>query len=72
MKKTCIGIGTDGEILEDYEKAKACNFCTKFMGYGLHWVAGHCKESGEELCWSDYSKKAKSCGSFDCRPDFVR
>ena len=48
--KICIGIGNDGEILEDLEVAKSCNFCTKFRGLGLHYdVSGSCKETGEEF-----------------------
>jgi len=70
--KICIGYGTDGEILEDLEKAKACNLCTKFMGFGLHWISGHCEETGKDLCWSDYSKVAKECVGFDCRPELLR
>ena len=36
MKKIRVGFGTNGDIYEDLEKCKACNFCTHFMGYGLH------------------------------------
>ena len=70
--KICIGYGTNGEILEDYEKAKACNLCTKFMGFGLHWFAGKCKMTGEDIYYQDYSKMAKECENFDCKPKFLR
>ena len=70
--KICIGHGTDGEILEDLEKAKACNFCTKFMGFGLHWISGRCKKDGKELLYSEYQKAARECGSFECRPELIR
>jgi hypothetical protein len=70
--KICIGIGIDGEILEDLEVAKSCNFCTKFRGLGLHYVSGSCKETGEELLYSEYQKAARECGSFECRPELIR
>ena len=70
--KICIGHGTDGEILEDLEKAKACNFCTKFMGFGLHWFAGKCKVTGKDINYQDYSKTAKECKNFDCKPELLR
>lgn len=70
--KICIGYGTGGEILEDLEKAKACNFCTKFMGFGLHWMSGKCKMTGEDINYQDYSKMAKECENFDCIPKLLR
>ena len=70
--KICIGHGTDGEILEDLEKAKACNFCTKFMGFGLHWISGRCKKDGKELFCLDYSEEARKCEDFDCDPKLLR
>jgi hypothetical protein len=70
--KICIGHGTDGEILEDLEKAKACNYCTKFMGLGLHWISGRCKETGEELLYSEYQKAARDCENFECCPELIR
>ena len=70
--KICIGIGTDGEILEDLEKAKSCNFCTKFFGFGLHWISGRCKKNGKELFCIDYSKEAKNCNEFECKPELLR
>ena len=68
----CIGHGTDGEILKDYEEAKACNFCTKFMGFGLHWISGYCKEKNKKLISLEYSSEAKYCDSFDCDPKLLR
>ena len=70
--KICIGHGTEGEILKDLEEAKACNFCTKFCGFGLHWISGRCREKGKELFTLDYEKEAKNCDSFDCRPNLLR
>ena len=41
--KIKIGISSkDGAILEDFDKAKSCQFCTHFKGYGLHAFAGGC------------------------------
>ena len=58
-KKIKIGISNRvGDILEDYEKAKACNFCTRFLDYGLHQFAGKCKVTGEDINYQDYSKMA--------------
>ena len=70
--KICIGHGTNGEILKDYEEAKSCHYCTKFCGYGLYWFAGKCKVTGEDINFQDYSKMAKECGNFDCKPELLR
>lgn len=70
--KIRIGIGTDGEILKDLEEAKACNFCTKFLGHGLHWISGYCKEKDKRLISLEYRSEAKFCDSFDCKPDLLR
>ena len=75
MKKIKIGISSHtGDILEDFDKAKACNFCTHFVGYGLHAVAGYCnfheKEIGNGYA-GNYNKVAKDCKNFDCLPKFM-
>lgn len=75
MKKIRIGGSSlHGDILEDYEKAKACNFCTHFKGYGLHACAGHCDYKNEDIGGGyigNYRKAAKTCGGFDCNPKFL-
>ncbi len=75
MKKIKIGISSkNGDILEDFDKAKACNFCTKFHGYGLHACAGHCDYLNEDIGGGyvgNYREKAKGCDGFDCLPDFL-
>lgn len=35
-----IGHGTFGDVYEDIEKVKACNYCIHFKGYGLHACSG--------------------------------
>ena len=70
--KICIGYGTDGEILEDYKTAKACNFCTNFCGFGLHWFSGRCEKKNKDLGYDDYNKEAKVCDNFECLPELLR
>ena len=76
MKKVIIGYSSkEGELYGDYEKCKACNFCVHFMGYGLHWCAGKCLVTGEEISGGytgNYSKVAKNCSSFEYRPELIR
>ncbi len=74
MKKIRVGFGTNGDIYEDLEKCKACNFCTHFMGYGLHAVAGKCLKKDKEISGGyigNYRKIAMECDSFDCKPDLL-
>ena len=68
--KICIGYGNDGEILEDPEKAKACNYCTKFIS--SHWLSGYCKEKDKRLTCLDYRSEAKWCNEFECCPELIR
>ena len=71
--KIVVGISNQTEeILEDLEKAKACNFCIKFTGYGLHWFSGYCGEKKKELSSFDYKKEAIRCKDFICDPKFLR
>ena len=70
--KICIGHGTGGEIIEDLEKVKACNFCTRFRGIGAHWLTGQCMEDGKTLFMTNYSKEAKGCDKFECKPNLIR
>lgn len=63
--------GVSGDILGDYEKYKACNFCIHFRGYGWHWVAGHCKFHEGDIVMFDYSKTAKGCENFDCKKELL-
>lgn len=75
MKKIRVGISSkDGPILEDYEKAKSCQFCVHFMGYGLHAVAGYCNCKDMELSGGytgGYRKAAVECDCFNCIPDML-
>lgn len=73
-KKIKIGISSKtGDILEDFDKAKSCNFCTHFHGCGWHACAGYCDYKKEEISGGyvgNYEKTAKKCDAFDCRPEF--
>ena len=71
--KIRIGISSkDGVILEDIDKAKSCNLCTHFRGYGLHAFSGRCLTKGIDKYPSwEYREKAKECDSFDCIPEFL-
>lgn len=86
MKKIKVGTSSlYGDILEDYDKARACNFCTHFCGYGLHACCGHCDYKGEDIeggycqtqglsgpCYvGNYRKVGKDCEGFDCREEFL-
>ena len=68
--KIKIGHCTLGDIYNDLEKVKACNFCIHFEGYGLHGFSGFCHELNKKL--SDrYSKIAKDCTAFEVRPELL-
>ena len=73
MKKIKIGVSSlTGEILEDFDKAKACNFCTHFRGYGLHACGGFCDYIKEDIFGGYtgmYNRMAKDCDGFECKPD---
>lgn len=70
--KIKIGISSkDGAILEDFDKAKSCQFCTHFKGYGLHAFAGGCLLKNLEFEHMKYGETAKECDSFDCRPELL-
>ena len=74
MTRIRVGFGTNGDIYQDLEKAKACNFCIYFQGYGLHWVCGHCSKLNKEIeggYVGGYSKTAKECDSFTVRPELL-
>lgn len=69
-----IGFGTEGDIYEDLEKVKACNFCTYFRGYGLHACSGHCFKFNKDIeggYIGNYSKVAKTCTDFDAIPNLI-
>jgi hypothetical protein len=60
-----------GDILVDYNEAKACNFCIHFRGYGLHACAGHCVKLDKDIGGGyigNYRKVGKDCDYFECRP----
>lgn len=64
-----------GEIYEDYDKAKACNFCIHFKGFGLHAAAGHCYKLDKDINGGysgNYSKTAKECNNFECKPQLLK
>lgn len=71
--KIIIGTSSkNGDILKDYDEAKACNFCIHFKGYGLHALAGRCFKYNKDITGGyvgNYSKVAKKCNSFECIPD---
>lgn len=72
--KIKIGHGTLGDIYEDLEKVKACNFCTHFKGRGLHACSGFCSKLNKELTGGyvgGYSKVAKDCTDFEVRPELL-
>lgn len=75
MKKIIVGTSSlYGNILEDLDKAKACQFCTHFKGYGLHAWAGYCNYKNEDIGGGyigNYEKTAKECDGFDCDPNFL-
>lgn len=69
-----VGHGTSGDIFEDLEKVKACNFCIYFKGYGLHACAGFCNKLKKELTGGYsgmYSKIAQKCTDFEVEPDLI-
>lgn len=62
----------NGNILKDYDEAKACNYCIYFKGYGLHALAGRCFKFNKDITGGyvgNYSKVAKKCDSFECEPE---
>lgn len=69
--KIKIGFGTLGDIYEDLEKVKACNFCMHFEGYGLHGFSGFCNKLNKKLSYCDYPKIAKDCTAFEVRPELL-
>lgn len=71
--KIKIGISSkDGAILEDFDKAKSCQFCTHFKGYGLHAFSGRCVSKEKDIDYfGKYRETAKECDSFDCRPELL-
>lgn len=79
MRKIKIGHylrdGKTGDIYEDYDKAKACNFCIHFKGYGLHGFAGRCFKFNKDITGGyvgNYSKVAQKCDSFECKPELLK
>ena len=65
-----IGHGSNGDIFEELEKVKACNFCIYFKGYGLHAFSGHCFKFDKDIIGGyigEYSKTAKKCNNFEVR-----
>lgn len=69
-----IGFGTEGDIYEDLEKAKACNFCIYFRGYGLHACSGHCLKFNKDIeggYIGNYIKVAKTCTDFNAIPNLI-
>ena len=69
-----IGHGTSGYIFEDLEKAKACNFCKHFKGYGLHSCEGHCSKLNKDISGGyigNYNKVANECGDFEVREELL-
>lgn len=75
MKKIKVGTSSlNGDILKDYDEARACNFCTHFCGYGMHACCGHCDYKGEDIeggYVGNYRKIGKDCEGFDCREKFL-
>ena len=72
--KIKVGHGTSGDIFEDLEKVKACNFCKYFKGYGWHAVCGHCDLLNKDISGGycgGYSKMAKSCNEFSVREELL-
>lgn len=69
--KIKVGIGPNGDIYEDIEKAKSCHYCTHFLGYGLHWFSGICKVNNTEIASWDYSKIAKQCNCFNVKEELI-
>ena len=69
-----IGHGTNGDIFEDLEKVKACNFCKYFKGYGLHAVNGHCSKFNKDIDGGyigNYSTTAKRCIQFEVKEELI-
>ena len=69
-----IGHGTNGDIYEDLERVKACNFCIYFKGYGLHAHSGHCFKLDKDIeggYIGNYSKVAKKCGYFEVKAELL-
>ena len=73
--KIITGISSNGgPSTMDYDKAKACNFCIHFKGYGLHACAGHCFKLDKDIeggYIGNYRKVGKDCDSFECIPKFL-
>ena len=65
-----IGHGTNGDIFEQLQKVKACNFCKHFKGYGLHWLSGFCSLKNETIN-GRYNTTAKTCGNFEVREELL-
>lgn len=68
--KIKIGYGTLGDIYDDLEKVKACNFCIHFKCYGLHGFSGFCNKLNKEIT-GGYSEAAQNCATFEVRPDLI-
>lgn len=69
-----VGIGTNGDIYADLDEVKACNFCTHFIGYGLHAVCGYCSMLDKEIAGGyigNYTKMAKECNVFDVKRELI-
>lgn len=69
-----IGHGTNGNIYEDLEKVKACNFCIYFKGYGLHAHSGHCSKFNKNIeggYIGNYTKMAKECNAFNVKRELI-
>lgn len=72
--KIKVGISTHGDIFEDLDKVKACNYCIHFKGYGLHACGGHCFKFDKDIIGGyigEYNKVAKSCNDFEVRSELL-
>ena len=69
--KIKTGHGTFGDIYNDLEKVKACNFCIHFEAYGLHGFNGFCNKLDKKLFYCDYPKIGKDCTDFVVRPELL-
>lgn len=69
-----VGFGTNGDIYRDLDEVKACNFCTRFKGYGLHACSGHCFKLNKDIGGGyigNYNKVAKECNDFDVKQELI-
>ena len=64
-----IGYTNNGPMSGAYDKYKACNLCTNFIGYGMHHFCGKCKIDEKEIGLFDYHKIAKNCSKFNCEEE---